>query len=421
MQTFKKKITFFLLICLAFVGLQINAQTYKSKPNYLGQDNNVITTAVPFLLICPDSRAGGMGEAGVSSTPGVNSMHWNPAKYAFIKKDMGYSISYSPWLRNLVNDINLAYLTGYKRIDDKQAVAASLLYFSLGNITFTNISGERIGDYKPNEFSFDATYSRKLGLNWSGAVSLRWIHSNLTQGQFVGSAATKAGNSIATDVAAYYQNKIHIKNIQNSKFAFGVNISNIGSKISYSNDNTVKDFIPTNLRFGPSLTMDIDDYNQISFMIDINKLLVPTPPKYKLDSLGMPVVGPDGNQIIDKGMNNDVSVVRGIFQSFYDAPDGFKEEFHELSYALGVEYWYDKTFAMRTGFFYEDKTKGGRQFFTLGAGLKYNVFGLNFSYLIPTQQHNPLEHTLRFTLKFDFEAFTAQNKAAKQNKTTRLL
>lgn len=408
MQTKKSISLVVLLIGMVFFSLDA-----KSQSTYLGQDNNVITTAVPFLLISPDARSGGMGEAGVATKPDANSMHWNPAKYAFIDKDMGYSVSYSPWLRNLVNDINLACLTGYKRLDENQTLAASLVYFSLGDITFTDVIGNPVGQYNPNEFSLDFTYSRKLGPNWSGAVSARWIHSNLTQGQFVGGAATKAGNSIATDVAFYYTKEIHIKDVQESTLSFGANISNIGTKISYSDDNTAKDFIPTNLRIGSALTIALDDYNELSFFADINKLLVPTPPVFELDTLGQPIIGPDGNQIIAKGKSNDVSVVRGIFQSFYDAPDGFNEEMKEFFYSVGVEYWYDKVFALRGGFFYEDKSKGGRQFFTIGAGLKYNVFALDFSYLIPTEQHNPLEHTLRFSLSFDFDAFTAQNKDKK--------
>jgi len=402
MRNSNKLVSLFFIVALTLGILSVQAQNNQS--NYMGQRTSVVTTAVPFLMISPDARAGAMGDAGVSSSPDANSQHWNPAKYAFIDKDMGFSFSYSPWLRALVSDINLAYVNGYKKIDDMSAVSASLLYFSLGDITFTDINANVIGNYRPNEFALDAAYSRKFSDHVSGAVSARYIHSNLTQGQNVSGQSTKPGQSFATDVSLYYEKDLTFKNNLNGKFAFGMNISNIGAKISYSNDNTQKDFIPTNLRLGPSLLLNLDDYNSLTFMLDVNKLLVPTPPIY--DS----TYDVNGNQNILKGKNPNVSVVSGMLQSFYDAPDGFSEELHEITYSVGVEYWYDKQFAIRGGYFYEDKTKGNRKYFTLGAGLKYNVFGLDFSYLIPTDQKNPLENTLRFTLVFDFDAFKAQKK-----------
>lgn len=405
MRGFSSKIAFLsLLLFIFFHSFNVSAQI----KNSLGQELKVITTAVPFLMIAPDARAGAMGDAGVSSSPDANSMHWNPAKLAFIDKEMGFSIAYSPWLRKLVPDISLAYLSGFRRINDKQAFGISLLYFSLGNINFTDETGIETGIYSPNEFSLDASYARKFTTNISGAVSARFIHSNLTQGQFVGSSSTKAGNSIAADVAVYSSNPVTFDNMDGI-FAWGVNISNIGAKISYSNDNITKDFIPTNLRFGPSLTLDLDEYNKMTFMIDINKLLVPTPPIYQVDSFNKPIEDAQGNQIILKGKDPKVSVPLGMLQSFYDAPNGFGEEMSEFTISTGIEYWYDKQFALRGGFFYEDKYKGNRKFFSLGAGLKYNVFGLDFSYLIPLQQLNPLESTLRFTLLFDFDAFQGQN------------
>jgi hypothetical protein len=387
-------------------------QGQNDKVTYIGQDLNTITTAVPFLQIAPDARAGGMGEAGVSSAPDANSMHWNPAKYTYLENSMGFSMSYSPWLRALVSDINLAYLTGYAKIDENQTVAGSLLYFSLGDITFTDIQGATIGNYRPNEFALSASYARKLTQNLSGAVSARFINSNLTQGQSVGGASTKPGRSIAADIALYSEHDVEFPNME-GYFAWGLNISNIGSKISYSDDNTERDFIPTNLRFGPSLTLDIDDYNRLSFMVDVNKLLIPTPPIYATDSItGLPIFDNNGEQIIAFGKDPNVSVPVGMFQSFYDAPGGFKEEMREFALAVGVEYWYDKQFAIRGGYFYENQFKGNRKFFTLGAGLRYNVFGLDFAYLIPTggQARNPLENTLRFTLHFDFDAFQQQNR-----------
>lgn len=401
----KTTIFFFTVFVIFFSGNTIFSQ---AQYDYTGRELNTITTAVPFLIISPDARAGALGDAGVSSTPDANSLHWNPAKYAFIKKDMGFSVSYSPWLRALVNDINLAYLSGYKKFGKDQAIAGSLLYFSLGDITFTDIVGNTIGQFKPSEFAVDLCYSRKLSDNFSGGISLRYIHSNLTGGYFVGGAESHPGNSVATDVSTYYEKDFDMGQTP-AKLALGLNISNIGAKISYT-ETTERDFIPINLRFGPSVTMDIDDYNQISVMLDINKLLVPSPPVYQTDSDGLPVVDPNGDYVILAGKDPRVGVVSGMFQSFGDAPGGFKEEMREFSLATGIEYWYDKQFAIRAGFFYEDKTKGNRKFFTLGAGLKYNVFGLDFAYLIPIEQRNPLENTLRFTLLFDFDAFKEQNK-----------
>jgi len=401
----------FALTSLFFIQKYGSSQT----PNYndvLGQDPNnrinTITTAVPFLIIAPDARAGALGDAGVASSPDANSMHWNPAKYAFINNDMGFSMSYSPWLRALVNDINLAYLTGYKRIDKQQTIAASLLFFSLGDITFTNDIGQTIGNFKPHELSFDLAYSRKFSDEFSGAVTLRYIYSNLTNGISVGGAASKAGQAIAADVSGYYRKPFEIKS-QEAILGVGINISNIGNKISYT-ENTQTDFLPMNLRIGPSLTFNLDKYNTLSIMFDANKLLVPTPPIWKLDSSGQPVKGPDGKQEILLGRDPNVGIVSGILGSFSDAPGGYKEELREITLSTGVEYWYDKQFAIRAGYFYENATKGNRKYFTLGAGLKYNVFGLDFAYLIPTQQRNPLENTLRFSLIFDFAAFKSQNK-----------
>lgn len=372
-----------------------------AQQSYLGKRLNTVTSAVPFLMIAPDARAGSLGDAGVASSPDVNSLHWNPAKYAFIKKDMGFSVAYSPWLRALVNDINLAYLTGFKRLDENSTIAGGLLFFSLGDITFMGENAEVLGNYRPSEFAISGTYSRKFSDHISGAVSARFIHSNLTQGQFVQSQATKPGTSVAADVAVYYEKEIELFN-SDAIFAWGINISNIGAKISYSDDNLTKDFIPTNLRFGPSLSFDLDDYNQLTFLFDLNKLLVPTPPIYKTD----------GSGDIEKGMDPEVSVPVGMLQSFYDAPGGFSEELNEINIGGGVEYWYDKQFALRGGYFHEHSTKGGRKYFTLGVGLKYNVFGLDFAYLVPTAQKHPLENTLRFTLSFDFDAFKAQQAPA---------
>ncbi len=397
---------------LAVIIFLFSASSYAQvNPGGTGgktQGTNTITTAVPFLTIAPDARGGGLGDAGVATSPDANSMHYNPAKYAFIESKIGFSAAYSPWLRALVNDINLAYVSGYYRLDDKQTLAASLRFFSLGDITFTDNAGNIIGNFRPNEFAVDGTYSRKFSENWSGAVVARFIYSDLTQGQVVQGQQTKAGTSIAADIAVYHQRELNWRKVDNAEFAFGINISNIGSKISYTDATTEKDFIPTNLKFGPRLTIDLDDYNRLSFTADINKLLVPTPPIYAQDTLGNPIIDDDGNKVIAAGMDPDVSVVSGMIQSWYDAPYGFEEEMREFYFSIGTEYWYNKTFAIRAGFFYEDKNKGNRKYFTLGAGLRYNVFGLDFSYLIPMEQQNPMENTLRFTLIFDLDAFDRQ-------------
>ena len=361
----------------------------------IGRNNlNTITTAVPFLLISPDSRAGGMGDVGVATSPDANSLHWNPAKYSFIDQEVGFAVSYVPWLRNLVPDINLSYISGYKKLNKNEVVAMELRYFTLGDITFTDVIGNNLGQYKPSEFALGSSYSRKLSDQFSLAISARYIYSNLTGVQSAGGIATNAGQSIAADVAGYYVKDIRIAK-KDMELAFGANISNIGNKISYTETST-RDFIPINLRLGTALNADLDDYNKISFAFDLNKLLVPTPPIYN-DSI---------NDQIDYGKDPNVSVVSGIFQSFGDAPGGFNEEMREINFSVGTEYWYDNQFAIRAGYFNEHNTKGGRKFFTFGSGVKYNVFALDFSYLINASRaingNNPLANTMRFTLTFDF-------------------
>lgn len=368
---------------------------------------NTITTAVPFLLIAPDARGGAMGDAGAGTSPDVYSMHYNPAKYAFIDKNVGFSVSYSPWLSQLVNDISLGYLTGYKKLDDDQVIAGSLRYFSLGNIVFTDNVGTEIGQFSPNEFAVDVAYSRKFSDYIGGAIALRYIYSNLTGGIYVNGAQSKPGQSIATDIAFYYEKELDMGKTP-AVLSFGADISNIGAKITYT-ENQDRSFIPINMRIGPSLTMDLDDYNQLMFTFDFNKLLVPTPPIYAEDSAGQPIKDDNGDYVIADGKDPKRSIVSGMFGSFSDAPGGFKEEMQELSFCLGTEYWYDQQFALRAGFFYEHPNKGNRKYITLGAGLRYNVFGLDFSYLIPLEQRNPLENTLRFTLVFNFDKVNAAN------------
>jgi hypothetical protein len=353
---------------------------------------NAIQTVVPFLTIAPDSRAGAMGDAGVATSPDVYSMHWNPAKFAFIDGNGGLGISYSPWLRNLVPDINIAYLAGYKRIDSKQVLAASLLYSSLGDIPFTDEFGNLQRTFTPNEFAFDAGYSRLFSENFSGGIAFRFIYSNLTGGTYSGGVATKPGISFAADISGYYQKKISILS-KDGQLGFGLNFSNIGTKMSYSSSQT-SDFIPMNMRIGTSATINIDHFNKLTATLDLSKLLVPTPPIYSSTN-------PDS---IIKGKDPNVAVPVAIFQSFFDAPGGFKEELHEITYSFGLEYWYNNQFALRGGYFYEDPSKGNRKYFTAGAGFRLKAFTLDFSYLMPVAQNNPLAHTLRFSIAFDFNS-----------------
>ena len=355
---------------------------------------NTITTAVPFLMITPDSRSGSMGDVGAATSPDASSISTNPAKYSFIEDDLGFSISYVPWLRALVPDINLSYISGYKKLNQNDAVAFELRYFSLGDITFTDILGNTLGQFNPNELALGGSYSRKLSDLFSLSLATRYIYSNLTGGQMAGDIQTNAGKSFAADVAGYYTNKIRFFK-KDSDLSFGFNISNIGNKISYTNVGE-RDFIPINLKLGSSINVNFDDYNSMSYSFDINKLLVPTPPLYNSE-----------NEII-AGKDPNVSVVSGIFQSFSDAPDGFSEELREINLSFGTEYWYAQQFALRGGYFYEHDTKGGRKFFTFGAGVKYNVFALDFSYLINASRAingtNPLANTMRFTMIFDIGA-----------------
>ncbi|HOW09901.1 MAG TPA: type IX secretion system outer membrane channel protein PorV [Bacteroidales bacterium] len=378
----KKNTPVILLFLLLVSGVQgLNAQ-----------ELNAIQTVVPFLTIAPDSRSGAMGDVGVATTPDVYSQHWNPAKFAFIDGKAGVGISYSPWLRNLVPDINIAYLTGYYRIDKKQVASASLLYSSLGDVPFTDEFGNLERNFKPNELAFDVGYSRIFADHFSGGIVFRFIYSNLTGGTYSGGDATKAGTSFAADISGYYNNKISLFS-KDGDVAFGVNFSNIGSKMSYSDDQK-SDFIPMNLRIGGSSSLNLDNFNKIALAIDFNKLLVPTPPIYNNDM-----------EIID-GKDPNVSVPVAIFQSFYDAPGGFKEEIHEITSSIGLEYWYNNQFAIRTGYFHENASKGNRKYFTAGAGFRLKGFEIDFSYLMPTVSNHPLARTLRFSLAFDINTLS---------------
>ena len=405
-----KKILFVLLT----VVFSLSATSLKAQLNpdqLTGKELNTITTAVPFLLVAPDSRAGALGDMGVATSADVNSQAYNSAKYVFNENKFGISFSYSPWLRKLVNDINLLYLSTYYKVTDNDALSFSLRYFSLGDISFTDINGEPMGDQKPNEFSIDLAYSRKLIDQLSIALTPRFIYSNLTAGQYVEGQETNAGLAGAADISLFYQQDFGFKkkNKMNSTLRAGLNISNIGNKMSYSSGTLRRDFLPTNLKLGVSYTVNFDEYNSLMAAVECNKLLVPTNPEYaRNDTTGKIIYDAAGNPVILAGKNPDVSVAQGIFQSFADAPAGSIEEFHEVNWAVGLEYNYRNLLFVRAGYFYEHPTKGNRQFITLGAGIHYSIFGLDVSYLFTVDQHHPLENTLRFTLSFDFKSFNKQ-------------
>jgi hypothetical protein len=373
-----------------------------------GQDTSrrVITTAVPFLTIAPDARAGGMGDIGAATSADAASGHWNPAKFAFIENDYGFSLSYTPWLGNIINDMSISYLSGYYKINRERTVAMSMRYFDLGEIVFTDILGSNIGQFNPREFAIDGTYSQMLSEKMSLGVSLRYIHSNLTGNAWNTTNDAQAGNSVAADIAWYYKKDLLLSG-KNSNLSIGVAITNIGAKMTYSNDNN-KEFIPTNFRTGIDFTTSLDPHNHISFLFDFNKLLVPTPPVYEIDDNGSIVYNQNGDPVIKRGMDPNRPLINSMITSWYDAPDGFSEEMQEFIWAFGLEYWYNDLFTLRTGYFHENINKGDRKYFTVGLGFRYKVFGVDFAYLIPQKSNNPLAETLRFSLIFNFDNYKQQ-------------
>ncbi len=366
---------------------------------------NAIITAVPFLRIVVDARSGALGDAGIALSPDPNAMHFNQSKLAFANKKLALSATYTPWLRALgLNDVYLAYLTGYYKIDDLQAVGFGLRYFSLGDIDFTDFNGNPIGNGRPNEYEITGAYSRKLTDNFAVGIGLKFIYSNLASGQEVNGDIIETAKAGAADLSMTYKTPIKL-NGRKSDLTLGMAITNIGSKITYTNAaNNEKDFLPTNLGIGAAWSIDLDEFNSITITSDVNKLLVPTPCRGETQE----ECDADLNGIPDF---KEKSTVSGIFSSFSDAPGGFSEELKELSYSFGIEYWYDQQFAVRVGYFTESLTKGNRKFLTVGLGLKYNVFGLNFSYLVPTtNQRNPLDNTLRFSVLFNFDSLGQEDK-----------
>ena len=384
------------LICLVVLMLVLissiapSAQAQVTTPGQLDGRVNTVFTSIPFLRINPDGRSGGMGDVGIATDADAASLYHNVGKLAFAPNMVGVSLTYTPWLRQLVDDIYIAYLTGYYKIDDLQALGFSMRYFSLGNINFTDITGNDAGQYNPNEFAFDLGYSRRLSDKFSTGITLKYIRSDLARGQEVGSGnIVKAAQAVAADIGFYYKTPVNIAP-GGSTLSLGASFSNIGNKVSYLNDDT-RDFIPINMGIGAGLKMRLDDHNTIMVTTDINKLMVPTP-----DTLDT-----NNNLVPD---TREKPLLSGMFGSFGDAPGGAKEELQELMYSIGAEYWYNDQFAVRVGHFNEHKYKGNRKFLTVGVGLRYSVFGFNFSYLIPVSgQRNPLDNTLRFSLTFDFD------------------
>lgn len=366
---------------------------------------NVLLSAVPFLRITPDARSGALGDAGLATSADPNSLHFNSSKLAFIEKEASFSATYTPWLRNLgLNDVYLAYLTGYKKVDDLQTIGAGLRYFSLGNITYTDINGGQTGMGNPRELEFAVSYNRKLSENFSAGLTAKFIHSNLASGQQVAGQLISSANAFAADLSFLYRKEVDVAP-GGSILTIGGALTNLGSKVSYTNGIN-RDFIPANIGIGSALLMNLDEYNSITLTLDINKLLLPTPTN-PVDSLGN--ANPDFDSDPQNGIADyrEQSIFAAALGSFSDAPGGFSEELREFNISFGAEYWYDEQFAVRAGYYYEHPLKGDRQFVTVGVGLKYNVFGLDLSYLVPTNnRRNPLDNTLRFTVQFDFAALT---------------
>ena len=389
---------------------------------------NSITTAVPFMAITPDSRAGGMGDAGTALSASSTSIYWNTSALTFAEKKSEVSLSYTPWLRQLTNDIHLSYLSGYYKINKTHSIGGAVKFFSLGEITFTDASGNVIRDDKPSEFELAAAYAFRLSDRMSIGINGKFAYSNLTGGLTVAGVNTKPGIVGATDLSFSYNNDDARIGKTDGTYMFAATINNIGNKVSYS-ELSAQDFIPMNLKIGNSFKADFDKFNSVTFSLDIQRLLVPTPAYYDLI---------DGEYVMLSGMSNDVGVISGMVQSFYDAPgvvatddngdyiqnsDGsyevvsgtrLKEELSEINFALGVEWWYNQILALRTGVFYENKNKGNRQYLNLGASLKYNMFGIDISYLASLNgRQSPLANTLRFTIRLDLDQNSSEGGSNK--------
>lgn len=391
-----------LILTLFSLAITIMAQDVKNQLN-------PVYHGVTSLAIAPDARAGGMGDVGAATDPDVNSQYWNPAKYPFCISRSGVSLNYTPWLRQLVDDIDLANITGYYRLGDYDALSGSLRYFSLGEV-YTSMDDDAM-TVKPYEMAVDLAYSRMLSETFSAAVALRFIYSDpALKGE--GSEEMKAAHAFAADIALYHNGYLNLGGHE-SQLGWGLNISNIGSKISYDEGNT-SEFIPTNMRLGASLLVPFDEYNTLTIAADANKLLVPTRPTMEQYLKTLPEderelqkenYGAYRTWLEGEGYYN-VSPISGIFKSFHDAPNGFKEEMQEIQWSVGLEYAYNNQFFLRAGYHYEHPNKGNRTYYTVGAGFKMNVFSLDAGYVISTAQSNPLDQTLRFSLAFDMDGIS---------------
>lgn len=381
-----KALKIIVVACLTLMAMQVKAQDEKEL-------FNPVNYAVISQTIAPDARGGGLGDVGAATDPDVNSQYWNPAKYPFCISRAGVALNFTPWLRSLVNDINLAYLSGYYRIGQYSAVSASLRYFNLGKVYMSSEDAENDGmSINPYEMSLDVAYSLMLSEKFSLAAAVRWIYSDM---RFDIGEENSPASAFAADIAAYYQNYINIGQ-RECQLGIGLDISNIGSKIKYSGQE-YSQFLPANLRLGVSLMIPIDEYNKFTIAADANKYLVPTVPKQE--------EGEDNSEYEERVHKeyDDVSSISGIFKSFSDAPGGFKEELQEINYGIGAEYCYNDKFTLRAGYHHESETKGNRKYFTVGAGFKMNVFSLDAGYVIATAKSNPLDQTLRFSLTFDMD------------------
>ncbi len=355
-----------------------------------------LNPSVPFLTISPDSRGAALGDAGVASSPDANSIHWNTAKLAFIEKNIGATVSYTPWLRDLVGDMGLMNVGMFKKIDKNSTFGASMTYFDQGEIQFMTNTGQPNGTFKSRDLNFTAGYSRKIGRDFSTGINIKYIHSNLIGNQVINGVSSKPANNVAGDLSFFYTNeKPSAKNKdRGTRYSAGAVISNIGGKINYGRGAF---YIPTNLKVGGAINLKLDAHNQFNFLLDANKLLIPTPPLWS-------------NGVIVKGKDPETTgVISGIFGSFSDAPDGFKEELREITLSTGVEYWYNNLFALRGGYFMESNAKGGRKYVTTGLGFKISNYNLDLAYLVPTSQGSPLSNTWRITLIFDLDAKKVSN------------
>lgn len=404
---------------LAFICISLSVSAFAQPSGGATQDDlqlNTITTSMPFLSITPDSRAGALGDAGTTLSANSTSIYWNTAMLNFAKDKAEISVSYTPWLRKLTNDISLSYVAGYAKIKQRQAIAYSLRYFSLGEITFTSADAQVIRTDKPSEFEIALGYAFKLSERQSIGINGKFAYSNLTGGLVVAGAQTKAGVAGIADLSYVFRNDQAKLFNRDGTYTFGVTINNIGNKIAYS-ENARRDFLPQNLKIGSSYLVELDKYNSVTYSLEFQKLLVPTPPIRELNTS-------TNEYEILSGKSNDVGVIAGLIQSFYDAPgiletdangnyvqnsDGsytvkknsrFKEEISEINIATGLEYWYNNVFALRGGYFHEAYNKGARRYFTAGIGFQYNIFGVDISYLAALKRDNPLANTLRFTLRF---------------------